>query len=141
MHDVLYKKLKPVFQEHNRSIFEFDDVAGLIEERYKPVAVQIVEAHNEGEFIDDLIDNISSPEFESFFKILIELHLHMVLNDPPIRMNLLDEQARRASGDFLDKFEFSMFSKQDFYCIDGFPTEKMPAVVVLPAPLRDGYVY
>ena len=34
-----------------------------------------------------------------------------------------------------------MFSKSDFYCIDGFPTEGMPAVVVLPTPLRDGYIY
>ena len=34
-----------------------------------------------------------------------------------------------------------MFAKSDFYCIDGFPTEGMPGVVVLPTPLRSGYVY
>ena len=33
------------------------------------------------------------------------------------------------------------FAKSDFYCIDGFPTEGMPGVVVLPAPLRSGYIY
>ena len=34
-----------------------------------------------------------------------------------------------------------MYSKQDYYCIDGFPTEGMPGVVVLPPPYRAGYVY
>lgn len=138
---MLYKKLKPVFQEHNKSIFTFENIAELIEEKYKPTAIEVVQSHNDGELIDDLNDNISSPEFESFFKVVIELNLHMVLNDPPITLNLLSAKERANKEDFFEKFEFSMFTKQDFYCIDGFPTEKMPAVAVLPAPRRDGYIY
>jgi hypothetical protein len=34
-----------------------------------------------------------------------------------------------------------MFNKNDYYCIDGFPKEGYPCVVVLPPPYRQGYVY
>lgn len=31
--------------------------------------------------------------------------------------------------------------KSDYHCIDGFHTDNMPAVIVLPQPLRRGYTY
>jgi len=34
-----------------------------------------------------------------------------------------------------------MFNKQDYYCIDGFPKEGLPCVVVMPPPFRQGFVY
>ena len=34
-----------------------------------------------------------------------------------------------------------MYNKNDYYCIDGFPREGNPCVVVLPPPYRSGYVY
>ena len=34
-----------------------------------------------------------------------------------------------------------MYNKNDYYCIDGFPQEGFPCVVVLPPPYRQGYVY
>jgi len=34
-----------------------------------------------------------------------------------------------------------MFNKNDYYCIDGFPKEGYPCIVVLPPPYRSGYVY
>ena len=34
-----------------------------------------------------------------------------------------------------------MFNKSDHYCIDGFPKEGNPCVVVLPPPFRAGYIY
>ena len=34
-----------------------------------------------------------------------------------------------------------MYNKNDYYCIDGFPKEGFPCVVVLPPPYRSGYVY
>ena len=34
-----------------------------------------------------------------------------------------------------------MYYKNDYYCIDGFPQEGFPCVVVLPPPYRQGYVY
>ena len=41
----------------------------------------------------------------------------------------------------LDSYEFWMYNKTDYYCIDGFPREGNPCVVVLPPPYRQGYVY
>lgn len=34
-----------------------------------------------------------------------------------------------------------MFNKHDYYCIDGFPKEGLPCVVVMPPPFRQGFVY
>jgi len=50
-------------------------------------------------------------------------------------------ETKKNKVQILEFFEFQMFSKADFYCIDGFPTEGMPGVVVIPPPLRGGYVY
>jgi hypothetical protein len=38
-------------------------------------------------------------------------------------------------------YDFWMYNKNDYYCIDGFPQEGHPCVVVLPPPYRQGYVY
>jgi hypothetical protein len=40
-----------------------------------------------------------------------------------------------------DRFEFWMYNKNDYYCIDGFPKEGLPCVVVMPPPYRQGFVY
>ena len=37
--EVIYKKLKPIFQEHNKAIFTFEDTQTLIEQEYKPIAL------------------------------------------------------------------------------------------------------
>jgi hypothetical protein len=62
----------------------------------------------------------------------------MVLSDPPIEMQL---QATVQESTELERFEFWMFNKNDYYCIDGFPKEGLPCVVVMPPPFRQGYVY
>ena len=41
------------------------------------------------EFIDDFEENVRSDEFTVFIKVVIELNLHMVLNDPPITLDLV----------------------------------------------------
>ena len=70
----------------------------------------------------------------------------MALNDPPIRLNLFDWNSKInnnevESTDLLELYDFYQYSKQGYYCIDGFPTEGMPGVVVVPAPYRGDYVY
>ena len=101
----------------------------------------MIESVNDGEFVDDFEDNIGSEEFMNFVKIAVDLTIHMVLNDPPIKLELVPWESRKTKATVLEKFEFWMYSKQDYYCIDGFPTEGMPGVVVLPPPYRAGYVY
>lgn len=71
----------------------------------------------------------------------MKLSLHMVLNDPPILMGMETWEDRKVKEQLTDKFEFWMFNKNDYYCIDGFPKEGYPCVVVLPPPYRAGYVY
>lgn len=54
-------------------------------------------------------------------------------------MDLWEDRVKKP--ELTDKFDFWMFNKNDYYCIDGFPKEGFPCVVVLPPPYRHGYVY
>ena len=65
----------------------------------------------------------------------------MILNDPPITLKVVGQKERNGLEGFLQKFEFWQFKKSDYYCIDGFPTEGMPGVVIIPPPFRGNYVY
>ena len=71
----------------------------------------------------------------------MKLSLHMVLNDPPIQLGMECWQSRKQKQAATDKFDFWMYNKNDYYCIDGFPQEGYPCVMVLPPPYRQGYVY
>jgi hypothetical protein len=48
---------------------------------------------------------------------------------------------RKLKENLLEKYDFWMYNKNDYYCIDGFPQDGLPCVVVLPPPYRQGYVY
>lgn len=63
----------------------------------------------------------------------------MVLSDPPIEMQL--QAVPSSSPEDFTAFEFWMYNKNDYYCIDGFPKEGLPCVVVMPPPYRQGFVY
>ena len=88
-----------------------------------------------------LDQNISSDDFVRFTRAVVKLQLHMVLSEPPIEMQLLSVDQMLKDGPDEDKFEYWMYNKSDYYCIDGFPKEGLPCVVVLPPPFRQGYVY
>ena len=91
--------------------------------------------------MDDLEDNIGCPEFTRFMKSALKLVLHMALNDPPIQLHVPTWEERKAKEKIVEKYEVWMYNKNDYYCIDGFPKEGYPCVVVLPPPYRSGYVY
>ena len=74
-------------------------------------------------------------------RAVLKLSLHMILNDPPIHMGVESWESRSKKEVLTEKFEFWMYNKNDYYCIDGFPKEGYPSVVVLPPPYRSGYVY
>jgi hypothetical protein len=90
--------------------------------------------------MDEFEDNISTSDFKRFFRAILKLSLHMVLNDPPIQLSMECWERRKEKAD-TEKFDFWMYNKNDYYCIDGFPQEGYPCVVVLPPPYRQGYVY
>jgi len=52
----------------------------------------------------------------------------MLLNDPPLTF-------------FKQPEEYHLFLKTDFYCLDGFPKEKNPCIVILPPPKWDKIAY
>jgi hypothetical protein len=45
----------------------------------------------------------------------------MVLNDPPISLSMEPWSSRRTKTNILEKYDFWMYNKSDYYCIDGFP--------------------
>ena len=91
--------------------------------------------------IDLLDDNITSDDFLNFVRAVVKLQLHMVLSDPPLEMQLLTVAAALNCEPDLQKYEYWMFNKSDYYCIDGFPKEGNPCLVILPPPFRSGFVY
>ncbi|CAG9311515.1 unnamed protein product [Blepharisma stoltei] len=82
------------------------------------------------EQVEDFEDMVDSPEFEKFVIIIHKLSLHMCLNDPPLSLN------------FSENLEYLVFDKPDeFYCIDGFPKNAPPCVIVVPPVMRNNYAY
>ena len=53
----------------------------------------------------------------------------------------MTQNERTKKENLLEQYEFWMYNKNDYYCVDGFPSEGDPCVVVLPPPYRQGYVY
>ncbi len=139
---VLENKFQSIFQEYSVSIFNQTDeqLQTLVQEQYRP-RCELILTEREGA-LDELDDNINTPEFLSFLRAVFKLCLHMVLNDPPITLGLQSLEERQQKEALTDQFEFWQFSKKiGYYCIDGFPKEGSPCVVVLPPPYRSGYVY
>lgn len=85
-----------------------------------------VPAALEGE-LDELL---GSNDFQVFIRVTHKLSLHMLLNEPEIYL------------DFSEDLDYRVFTKaEDFYCIDGFPKNSPPCVVVLPTVMRGNYPY
>ena len=76
----------------------------------------------------------------------------MLLSDPSITCSFecdVDKAIAFFSNDkedesiacIVDIYDFRGYFKADYHCIDGFPQESMPAVVILPQPMRGEYTY
>ena len=83
-----------------------DEINELIENTYMPQIKPLIE---DTDFADDFEDNVKSDEFVVFIKVVIELNLHMVLNDPPITLEVQPAEKTKAETDFFKKFEFVMY--------------------------------
>jgi hypothetical protein len=141
----LSKRMATVFQEHSMSIFSLtdDQIDSVIKDKYLPKLENMeFESEERKEEAQELLDdNINSPDFKKFFRAVMRLSLHMFLNDPPIQVATQTIVERNKQASKLDKFDFWMYSKNDYYCIDGFPKEGNPCAIVLPPPYRQGYIY
>lgn len=88
-----------------------------------------------------LEEALNGDDFKNFVKSLHKIVLHISLSDPPITLDLIPHEERLKKTEIFDKYEFKKFKKQELFCIDGFPKEDLPAVVVYPPPMKGKYVY
>lgn len=75
------------------------------------------------------IEEFDNEDFLEFARAAHELALAMLLNTPELTLP------------FSLQPEYKPYSKGRFYCVDGFPKEGAPCVVVLPPPHREAYAY
>lgn len=130
-----------MFKDYSTQVFSFttEQIKQFIEADYKPRCESLLA--DDEDAADMFEDNVGTPDFIRFVQAIIKLQLHMVLNEPPIELSMLSCKQRDEKAELVQKYEFWMFNKNDYYCIDGFPREGYPCVVVLPPPYRQGYVY
>ena len=115
---LIFIKFLPFFQDNSKSIFPNDN------NWWATIEKTLLK---ENEIIFSELN--SNPDFK---KCLIHVHrmcLHMVLNDPQIYFSLSDE------------FEYHKFDRLQYYCIDGFPKDNTPCVVVLDYPRKENDPY
>lgn len=132
----LESRLQTVFKDQAHAIFAYSDaeLESLIQTKYRENCLPLFDSCEEDlELFDDCLSQI---DFKHFTRAVIELQLHMVLSDPPIELQLSATVCQPPHLDETHLFEFWMYNKNDYYCIDGFPKEGMPCVVVIPPPYR-----
>lgn len=139
-------KTKSIFQEYSLKIFQFNDefYQNLVFEKYLPRCKSIIDAYEDDEdedYMELLEEAINSDDFKNFVQSLHKIVLHICLSDPPITLDLVPQEERVKKDTIFDKYEFKKFKKHDMFCIDGFPKEDLPAVVVYPPPMKGKYVY
>jgi len=145
-------KTKGIFQEYSLKVFQFTDefYTHLVFEQYLPRCKIIIENYEDDEddeddededYMEMLDEAVNSDDFKVFVKALHKIVLHIGLSDPPITLDLVTHEERLKREGILEQYEFKKFHKTNLFCIDGFPKEGLPAVVVYPPPMKGKYVY
>ncbi len=119
--------LNSLFQEFSLDVFAFtDQYYKQLRERIK----QILLARLGPEGFTSFSSWLASSDLRKFLEALHKLHLHMLLNDPPIELMKSEKGV-----------EYREFSKSQHHCLDGFPKDGAPCAIVIPPPARQGRVY
>jgi len=139
-------KTKGLFQEYSLKIFKFSDefYQNLIFNQYIPICKEIIKNYTDDDdedYLELLEESVDSEDFKNFVKSLHKIVLHISLSDPPISMDLVPHAERVKKTEIFDMYEFKKFKKIEMFCIDGFPKENLPSVVVYPPPMKGKYVY
>ncbi len=119
--------MNSLFQEFSLTVFAFTDLY------YKRVCEKIQQtllARLGPEGAQKLASWLSGSDLRRFLDALHKLYLHMVLSDPPVELK-----------DPAGGMEYREFSKSQFQCLDGFPKDGAACAIVIPPPIRQGYVY
>ena len=117
----LEQKLHLMFQEYSLKIFQYSDsqINDFLLRVYRPKCEEIVSMRDGA--LEEFEDNISTNDFKRFFRAVFKLTLHMVLNDPPIMLSMESWTVRKHKTQLTERYDFWMYNKNDYYCIDGFP--------------------
>lgn len=123
--DNLKKYLIKLFQNHCNSAIPLINQTDFMK-RYIEKSRKYVKDKYEKEFND----MINSSEFKSFVQTAHELILYMLFHDPPLDLK------------FSEKLDYKIIDKaDDYYCIDGFPKNSPPCVIVVPIVMRGNHPY
>ena len=115
--------LTPIFREFSSNIFNFS------EECYKSI-IEIIKEHTFNLKNYNIDDWVKSVDMEKYLKSLYEICVHMMLNDPPIKINIDSS-----------KVNYKIFSKITDHCVDGFPKDDAVCIVLMPSPKGENGVY
>ena len=110
-----------MFQEYSLKIFQYSDsqISDFLLRVYRAKCEEIVSMRDGA--LEEFEDNISTNDFKRFFRAVFKLTLHMVLNDPPIMLSMESWTVRKHKTQLTERYDFWMYNKNDYYCIDGFP--------------------
>ena len=126
------QKLTPIFQEYSNHIFPFtDNYFENLCSTFKTKGLEIIRNEESREYLDEMLISV---EFRRYVEMQHKLCLHMALNEPRIQTNIQIEEENVA-------LQYRRYDKSKHYCIDGFPKEHLPCVIVLPPPKRNQYIY
>ncbi|CAG9317828.1 unnamed protein product [Blepharisma stoltei] len=121
----LKKYLMKLFQDYCETAVPEIDFWEFLKVYKDKISDFIDEEHEE-----DFEYMITSDEFIEFVKKTHQLVLHIVFHDPSLDLN------------FPGKIEYITLEKPDeYYCIDGFPKNSPPCVIVVPAIMRGNFAY
>ena len=108
-----------------------DEIYALFLEEFKS-EIEEIKKRNHEESIDesDLDDILASSELKSCVKLIFKLNFHMILNEPEIKIDLVSKDNLSSI-----RLQPQAYDKDKHLCLDGFPREGNPCVVVINSPM------
>ncbi|CAI2359433.1 unnamed protein product [Moneuplotes crassus] len=150
-------RIEKVFQIYSRYIFKYDktfctEISNKLLETLKTKfktslpAEEFCKLFEDGDASTpspDLEEMMECEEFEGCIKILHTLCLNMILSDPPITIELMefvnlenDKQVHDLEEIFSSLITSMSYDKTQHECMDGFPSENKPCLLVLNPPKK-----
>lgn len=122
--DGLRKFFLKLLQDQCKILFPCPEIESVKIDYYDAVKDFIEE-----DSIKDFEDMVEMNEFSDFVKSVHSLCVFMLLSEPALTVP------------FVEQLDYRVFKNEDYYCIDGFPKNSLPCVVILPPAMRHNFAY
>ncbi len=122
--DGLRKGFLKLLQDQCKVLFPCPEIESIKRDYYDKVKEFL-----EDDSSKDYEEMAEMSEFEEFVKSVHGLCVYMLLSEPPLIVP------------FTEYLDYKVFKTEDFYCIDGFPKNSLPCVVILPPAMRNNFAY